>query len=228
MRARWRARYWSCAKLADWVRGIKKPMALTHQEWEEWRRSVKSKNPIRFFIAEKLLNRIQDFLSYPFDIWSSFRFFYKNKFITKTHFLKTGLKSGVYHELDDRILHGLFNELKEFVEIELANMQTLSKECKFKKGRCPDAGIDYLKWASKLKIEEPFVDKGDPDYGKLTPQAESSIKILELYGWWLEREKTDPNGLIELTDCYEKIEERYDKDTEMMIELIKIRNHLWT
>ena len=112
-----------------------------------------------------------------------------------------------------------------------------SKKYKFVHGRSQEAGLDYLKWAGSLTYGSDYGFKKDSkDYNKPTPQATSAQKILELYNWWKSRENR-PN----IYDLYnkekdgksyykkiDKLEKQYDKeDTKMLIELIKIRNHLW-
>ena len=224
-----RVRYWSCSKLANFIRGCEKPPYLSMDDWEKWRSEVKAKSPIRYFIAEKLLNKIQDFINLPKDIYNSIRYYIRNRFITKTHYLKTGLKPGVYHELDKRIMYGLFNELVDFVEIEQAYMNYIvnDKKYKFKNGRCIESGLDYLGWAVSLKYDEGWgLSKDDENYGKPASQAESAAKILELYTWWKDRryrpKPMEVSGWLDYEEKYEK------EDEDMLIELMKIRKHLWT
>ena len=64
---RFRAKYFSCSKFADWVRGVKKPKALSLEDWEDWRISCKNKSPVRYWIAEKGLSKIQNFINFPID-----------------------------------------------------------------------------------------------------------------------------------------------------------------
>jgi len=250
---RQRIHYWSCSKIANLIRGCEKPSYLTMEDWEKWRSEVKAKSPIRYFLAEDLLNKIQDFINFPKDIYNSIRFYIRNRFITKTHYLKTGLKPGIYHEIDERILHGLFNELVDFVEVEQAwiNSMHSDKKYHFKNGRCIESGLDHLKWAISLKKdEENGYPKDIEGYGEPTPQAESAAKILELYNWWKDRKyRPDPMEASGWSDYCEKnktegrddeksrialeklnnLEEKYDKeDEDMLVELIKIRKHLWT
>lgn len=239
-----RTNYWSCSRFADWLRGEKKPNVLALEEWEEWRKKTESSRPLRYFIAENVLNRLQDIVYFPRDILSSVRNYWHNRFVSKTHFMKTGLEPGAYHELDERILHGLFNELKDFVEVELAWMHGYGKkEYKFRKGRCREAGLAHLEWASGLKYDE-LVGKDDPNFGKPTPQAESAVTIRDLYAWWTETrparpEPTEASGWSEdyknksdrrkSFNKLRKIEGMYDKEDEkMLLTLIKIRKHLWT
>lgn len=248
---RFRAHYWSCSKFADWIRGEKKPLALTEEEWEEWGKKSKGKRPVRHFIAEELLDQVQNIVNFPRDIWRGVKNYWDNRFVTKTHCLKTGLKPGCFHELDERILHGLFNELVEFVEFDLAHANAWGENkgrFKFKGGRSPEAGIDHLEWASALKFgkEEGF-KKGDPEWGKPTPQAKAATVMLQLYRWWKEErpsrlEPMDASGWSSVCegDASEKakkvafkrlqeLEESYDREDEkMLVRLIKIRKSLWT
>lgn len=247
-----RIHHWSCSKFANWLRGEKKPAALTLEEWEEWRKNQKTSNFIRYWLAEKFLTKAQNFFYFPYDVYNEINHYIRNRFITKTHYLKTGLEPGQYHELDTRIIHGLFNELVDFVEIEQAWLNHIcgEKKFKFKKGRSPEAGVDYLHWASKLIHDENSgVDKSSEYYGKPTRQAQSAIKILEIYNWWknIRPNRSEPMDISGWSDyCKNKknytedqvslmldklneIEEQYDNEDEnMMIELIKIRKSLWT
>lgn len=109
---------------------------------------------------------------------------------------------------------------------------------KFIKGRCKQAGLDYLNWAGQLKLDEDCgFDPDHEDYGKPTAHAIDSQKILQLYNWWLDRDyRVDPHDLFNKEKdgqyYYRKIgemEDNYDKeDTEKLIELIQIRSSLWT
>ena len=113
---KFRYNYWSCSKFANFVRGTPKPWALEWDEWKEWRKTAKAKHPWRFWLAEEGLNKLQNFFFFPYDVWSSRTLYYKIRFRDKLHYLKTGFKPGEYYDLDERILHALFNELKIFVE----------------------------------------------------------------------------------------------------------------
>jgi len=243
-----RMNHWSCSVFADWVRGEKKPMALEFGEWEKWHEEASSRRPVRHFIAEEVLDRIQDFILLPWDMSDSFRSWWHNRFVSKSHFIKTGLQPGRFHELDERILHGLFNELVEFVEVDLAMQQAFGdKSYEFKRGRCREAGLDHLRWSSDLRFgPDEFVSEKDRMYGKPTPQAKSSMVIAELYNWWTETRPNRPDpseasgwsALFEAEDSKEKraalkklwkMEQDYDREDEkMLIRLVKIRKHLWT
>ena len=233
---RTRNKYWVCSKFADLIRGQKKPIALTLEDWDKWKTDQKKNNKIRYYISDILLGKIQNFLYTPIDIYSAIKRYIKNKYFIKTHYLKTGLEPGYFYEFDERILYGLFNELKDYVEIDLAKSYANGNKKKFKK-RSSEYGLQYLSWASKLKYK-----------GRPTKQARDAIKIEKLYNWWKERpNRKEPHELSDWMSvekdlseikikskkkaAFKKsqdIQESYDKeDQSMLIELIKIRSSLW-
>lgn len=197
---------WSCSKLADIIRGEKKPYALELEQWAKWSDEQNKKRPFRYWLSDTVLIKLQDIFYFPYDIYSTVRAYICNRFIDKLQYLETGLQPGQYYDLDTRIMHGLFNELTKFVEIELAHTSLWNKDkhYNFKNGRCIEAAYDYFNWASNLRGDD----------GELTEQAKSAIKIQILYEWWKNHRKQE---------LYQEKE-----DTEMLIELIKIRHHLWT
>lgn len=243
-----RVSYWSCSRFAEWIRGEKKPPSLPWGEWEEWRSDLSARKPLRFFLAERGLNALQNFLMFPLDLWRKVTWKLKIRFFKKPYCLDTGLSKWHWHEFDDRIIHGLFNELKNFVEVELASgfLSTDMGEFAMKNGRCPKAGVAHLNWQMNLKYgDNDFLDKNDPRYGMLTPQAVAARRTLKLYRWWLERpsrpdpmdasgwsevwESSDKNKLRVTSSRLHDIEEQYDREDEkMLIRLMKLRKSLWT
>lgn len=240
LKKRTRFNYWSCSKFAGFIRGSDKPLALPFDDWEKWREESAKKHPYRYWVAEKVLDFLQDIVSLPIDIYHTIEVYIRNRYIDKLHYLRTGLKPGEYYDPDYRILHGLFNELVIFVESELAHIMNAYPErnYKFVKGRCKQAGLDYLNWAGQLKLNEDYgFNPDDEDYNNPTAQAISSQKILELYNWWLDRDyRANPydqftkekDGKFYYRKI-DKIEHEYEEeDTEKLIELIQIRSSLWT
>lgn len=247
-----RLHYWSCSKFADWVRGDKKPLALTHEDWEVWRETQEKENSIRFYISDTLLDGVQNFLYFPSDLFWNIKCYIRNRYIDKIHYIKTGLKPGQYYDLDYRILHGLFNELVDFVETDLGlKNQYLSESSPRRvKSRSAEDGVEYLQWASALKFDEDYgVPKEDEYYGKPTPQALSAIETLELYNWWKNYpnrpdpmdtsgwskicdQNSDEVDKVEKQKAFDKLQEIEDQqeteETEMLIRLIKVRKSLWT
>jgi hypothetical protein len=235
-----RFNYWNNNKFADLLRGTPKPLALEWDAWEKWHDDAKQSHPCRYWLAENLLRNIQNIVSWPLDAIHTIRVYTRNRFIDKTHYLKTGLKAGTYYDLDERILYGLFNELVDLVEIEYAHLSKWNenKKYKFVRGRCIEAGIDYLNWASALRYSvKDGLLKEDKLIGEPTPQAKAATKVLELYNWWKNRpNRPDPHTVFTKEaygkKYYLKIhkmeKDLYQEDNKMLIELIKIRDHLWT
>jgi hypothetical protein len=234
--------HWSCSKLADKIRGTEKPFALEWSEWDVWHEKTKKKHPFRYWVADEFLDYMQDFVNLPMDIYHTIDIYIRNRFIHKVHYLRTDLTPGQYYDLDTRILHALFTELTDLVEVEYASIQRYSEKENnyvFTKGRCPLAGLDYLNWAGQLKYDENmgFNIEDEFIYNKPTPQAEAAQTTLELYNWWKNRdnrknpydlyteEKDGPQYYLKIDD----MEQEYDKeDTDMLIKLIQIRGSLWT
>lgn len=234
-----RAHHWTCSKFADWIRGEKKPFALTLEEWDEWKENQRSKRPIRFYVSDTLLGKIQNFFYFPWDVYSNIKHYISNRFIYKIHYLHTGLKAGDYYDLDHRILHGLFNELVNYVERDLAWMNQWSKKNKKLRERSAEDGLEYLDWSIALKDDE----------GVPTRQAESAKEILELYNWWKaypdrpdpmdvsgwsdlcekNTKDTDPKLKAQVLQDLQRLEEQQEQEeTDMLVRLIKIRKSLWT
>jgi hypothetical protein len=247
---RTRVHYWSSSKFADWIRGEKKPFALEWGEWDKYYNDLKKRKPFRYWFTEKFLRSLQNTINFPLDVYKEIRYYICNRYIDKTHYLKTGLNPGHYYEFDYRLIHGLFNELVDFVEIELAHSMTWQNKNKYKftNSRCVDAAYDYFKWANNLKV------KSETGKRVLSDQAKASRKIKKLYEWWKYQRPNrlspmEKSGWNKIYDTMElnnfkdkapknahrnymklvKIEEAYDQeDEDMMVELIKLRRHLWT
>ena len=196
-----RANYWSCSKFADWLRGTAKPMAATGKEWGQWRRASKEAHPIRYWIVEEGLDYAQNFVNWPGDKLNDIRYYINNRWVTRTHSLTAhprDIKPGQWQDVGNRFLPCLFNELVDFVEVEQAWHHVLWDEESRKKyrtpwwrsgwlrwrtWRCPEAGIDYLKWAMTLTNKD-FIEEGEQE--EPTYQAKAAKEILELYTWWKE------------------------------------------
>ena len=252
LRQRWH--YWTCGKFANWILGEEKPYALEWGAWDGYYTDLKKRKPVRYWVSQKLFKYLQDILYYPYDIYHTIDCYVRNRWIDKTHMINTGFKPGGYYEIDQKILHGLFTELVDFVEKDLAHMGDYSSKnkYKFKNGRCVEAAYNYFNWASRLKDTYPDGTK------RASEQAKTSRKIKKLYEWWknIRPNRVDPyndSGWNEIckSDEYKifkhketpqeikrikqalnkisKLEEKYEnEDTNMLIELIKIRRHLWS
>ena len=165
--------YWSCSKFADWLRGTSKPEVDTLEGWGEWEHEA-NKHRFRYWLAEEGLDYLQQIVYSPLTLINKIRSYFQNRFVTKTHTLTSNLKPGYWYDLDIRLIECIFDELVNFVEIDLAleSIWALAdgEYKKYKKPwhyrifrvgewRCPEAGIAYLNWACKLKHDEHRVQK---------------------------------------------------------------------
>jgi hypothetical protein len=194
--------YWSCSKFADWLRGTPKPNAETSKGWRVWNELAKKSHPVRYWIAEELLDGVQSFLRLPIDTLYGIKYYINNRWVTRTHCLTAhprDIKPGDWQDVGYRFLPCLFNELVDFVEIELAWWHIAWNDASKKKynapfwstgwfrwrtWRCRQAGLDNLEWQMSLKHDEEWIGADDPNYNQPTPQAKNAKEIFELYNWW--------------------------------------------
>ena len=198
-----RANYWSCSRFADWLRGTPKLKAGTGKEWRLWREAAKGTHPIRYWIVEEGLDYLQNFVNWPTDRFHDIRYYINNRWVSHSHRLTAhprDIKPGSWSDVGNRFLPCLFNELVDFVEIEQAWHHVLWSDEERKKyevpwwrksflrwrtWRCPEAGLEYLRWAANLKMDDSMgLAPGDEGWGEPTQQAKAAREIIELYTWW--------------------------------------------
>ena len=219
-----RSNYWSCSKFADWLRGTPKGGAKTGEAWDDWHEYASKKYPIRYWIAEEGLDAVQNFIWWPVDRIYDVKYYINNRWITRSHALTANardIRPGTWCDVGYRFLPCLFNELQNFVEVELAWWHIAwddEARAKYKapfwaRGwfrwrtwRCPEAGLANLKWQSELVWKESECRPGSKNIGKPTPQAEKALEILALYKWWTEtyRNRPDPHDASGWTAYCEK------------------------
>lgn len=253
-----RKQYWSCTKFADWVRGTSKPSAETGSGWRKWNNQAKQQHPVRYWIAEEGLDKIQSFLWWPVDKLYDIKYYVNNRFVTRTHCLSShpnDCKRGNWIDLSNRILPCLFNELRDFVEVELAwwhiawsNKDERKKYnapfwatgwFRWRTWRCPQAGLDNLEWQINLKKDDSWgLQPDDEGYGEPTGQAKNAEEILALYKWWTEvyPVRPDPHVISGWTEfCTRRrendedlwdFENRTDEDRETSSKLLAVMSDI--
>jgi hypothetical protein len=194
-----------------------RPEMGTESEWNKWKKEAK-KNKIRWFLFETFplwfkatfiwsVERVKD--------WFSYRYI-KDYRIIKAHSLKPG-----YYDKDTLIVHGMFDLLVDFVEIEKAWMEWCFVELdkmswwkrkitRFKKSR--ELGFKHLDWEislinpnsehfDKQSYTENFLKqygsleefKKHEDYKKT--QSAIAQEIKDLYIWWKDIYQTRPDSI---------------------------------
>jgi len=198
------SRYWSCSPFADWLRGTAKLSAGTAEEWDDWTTRAQMKHNFRYWLAEEGLSHLQDFVTWPIRKIYDVKYYINNRWVTRTHSLTAhpkDIRPGQWCDVGNRFLPCLFNELVDFVEVELAWWQIAwadpAEKAKYKAPfwatgwfrwrtwRCAQAGLDNLDWQRSLKhdVDSGWAE-GDPNIGKPTPQAVKAQEVLDLYRWW--------------------------------------------
>jgi hypothetical protein len=184
---------------------VEKPKAMSSEGWSDWEARAMTGNRFAYWIADTFLDKVQNFVNYPSDEVRAVRVYLHNRFVTKTHYLKTKLKPGQWYEFEDRLMHAMFEELVDFVEVEQAwhqcvwNKQAWAKYMptywkRIRGWRSPEAGLAHLQWESKL------VYNGDSgwhpqheSYGQPTDQAIRAIEQIKIYDWWKNIRPNRPN-----------------------------------
>ena len=206
-----RSHYWTIGKFADWLRGTPKLKCGTSEEWDAWYAEAAKAHPIRYWIAEEGLDYLQKIVYYIPDKLNDVRYYINNRWVSHSHALTAhprDIQPGSWSDVGNRFLPCLFNELVDFVEIEQAWHYCLwnSEEEKkynvpwwrsgwlrWRTWRCPEAGLEYLRWAETLTNAE-FLDEDKKHEAVPTYQATSAKEIIELYTWWTVtyRNRPDP------------------------------------
>lgn len=216
-----RSGYWSCSEFANKIRGTIKPLSLTIDEWKDWKTKAKLAHPYRFYLAENGLTMLQNIVEFPRDLVINILSYISNRYVTQSHCLVSDLPKGVWYDFDTRLLHAAFNELVNYVQVECAtiyahtntNYKVPNRFWRyFRPWRGEGAGLNYLDWEATLCYDN-----------KATPQATAAKEIKELYMWWVYVRPTRKAG-----ENYSEITEYEKEDTEKLIELIKLRSHMWT
>ena len=204
-------RYWSCSPFADWVRGTKKLSAGTSEEWDNWTTAAQMKHNFRYWLAEEGLSHLQDFVTWPVRKLYDIKYYINNRWVTRTHAPTAhvrDIRPGDWCDVGNRFLPCLFNELVDFVEVELAWWHIAWDDEARKKFQAPwyargwfrwrtwrnaECGLANLEWQRKLIHDEEYC-KDQPYYMKPTPQAVKAQEILDLYTWWTTTYRNRPDA----------------------------------
>jgi hypothetical protein len=207
-----RSHYWTCSKFADWLRGTKKLGAGTAEQWDDWTTTAQMKHSFRYWLAEEGLDYLQKVVYYVPDTLHSIKYYINNRWVTRTHSLTAhprDIKPGHWCDVGNRFLPCLFNELQDFVEVELAWWQIAWNDEARKQFEAPwyargwfrwrtwrnaECGLANLEWQRNLRWTEDEVGPDSKNLGQLTPQAVKAQEILDLYTWWTKtyRNRPDP------------------------------------
>lgn len=169
------------------------------------------------------------------------------RYVKQTHLVPTYLPKGYWYDSCDKLIYSMFGLLVDYVEVECTYLQLLSESNSYKitnpcykVKRSKKLGLKYIEWETSLP-------------GEFGRQAYAAKEQLILYTWWTKVRPNRKNPYestgyskycekidfsisnyedSELQNLLRKVREiraDYDaEDTEMMIRLVRIREHLWT
>lgn len=228
------------------------PRALPLGSWGKREDKLKRHFPIRYFVWDTL----PDFWRYR--ILRKFRdarHWIRYRTTDKYHIVQTGLKPN-YYDPDHRMLHVNFQILKDFVEIELASMNSamnghddddvgtglrrfgkMLRRRRRKDFRDPKSGLDHLDWeiSDTSGHQQASAIEKKALYLWWTEYRENRIDTLDHPLIWANKERE--SGLASVMkgsnrDLYKlshKLDEFYSReDDEMLERLIRVRKSLWT
>lgn len=224
------SRNYADSSLIEWLRKklkVAKPAALGWGKWDEWNEELKKTHPVAYFLTETLPDWAEKPAQWIVDPFSNFQYYVRLRWGYRTHLVNTGLAPGKYYELETRMLHGMFNSLVDFVEVEKANHMVMwSDKDKIEKYNVPwwrhnrlffwttwrsaEAGKDHLKWEANL--DDPALDINDRCPGQAIHARETII----LYTWWtqirLPREDDSAYEVCKFNEFSKRMEALYGED----------------
>jgi len=180
-----------------------KPFALPWHEWDEWEAKMRTERPVAYWLNETVPRFFADMYNFITKPFNDLRYWIRCRVFDRYHVINTGLEPG-YADCDTRLLHGMFNLLVDFVEVEKAWMHVVFdkdarkkyKYPRFSLGwlrirsfRCPEAGLAHLDW--ECSLGSPTLDENE----RCESQAQVAYEILELYKWWTEVRPNRPDHI---------------------------------
>ena len=191
-----------------------KPAAATMKEWREWETRTQAEEPFRYWLNETVPDFLRDLGKTIMSPYHNTRQWIRHHFFDKYHIINTGLKPD-YYDSDTRMLHGMFNLLVDFIEVEKAWMHVVFDKdargkfkypfcsigwSRFRSFRNPEAGLAHLTW--EMSLDDPSLD----EYSRSDLQAASAREQFALYDWWknIRPLRPDPYDASGWTDYCER------------------------
>lgn len=213
-----RVNYWSNSRLAKWVRlkfGHRvKPDALEWGAWADWDDDFHKAHPFVFWFTEDFMDYLQDVVMSPIDLYNKIRYKFLIRFIDRKYMMDTRLDRWGWHDCDTRILHGLFETLVDFIEVEKSHMMLICDDnipkhrwyqltfLRWNRVRSRELGVQHLEW--EMSLDSP--DLGE--YEANPTQAAAAREQHALYTWWkdVRPNRPDPYDLSGINEIHAKRE----------------------
>ena len=178
-------------KFGSWL-DYNPPGSLSSKGWRLFNLEFKTNAPVRNWLTHDLRRKFYLPVKWKYERASRW---VRYRTVNKYHIIDTGLPPD-YYDTDTLMLHGNFNLLKNFVEVEQAwQKYCWSQDHKNSKNwvekhlpklyrlfspfRRPDLGVQHFEWAATLD------DPNLPPFERSDQQAQDAREILSLYNWWV-------------------------------------------
>jgi hypothetical protein len=152
------------------------PDVASMEEWDEWN-STAEQSKFKWFIADTVPTWFAVTFQYRYENAISKL---KSKYIRKHNLIKVNtLKDDEWYDTDTRMMHGMFQLLIDFVELEKAHMEiafNITDAPRYMRKvnyRSAEMGLKYLDWEISLSKEEGGLN-----------QSKNAKIIKELFVWW--------------------------------------------
>lgn len=198
--------------------------------WQDWRRTVKSMHPIKYWIAET----VGDFLRYK--IWlpmtrpfETARYWLVSHLVPKRryHMLDLrqpgpeGYKYG-WCDVPEKMLYAMFNMLNQFVEGELINYYCPSEK------EIAEASSEDEAFILQRQRDYVFEVKSIHRWWNIERPQMLSLHQKTLNEWYSSR-KTDTNKAEKRWELMKRQDLEFENKTdEMIARLMKVRRSMWT
>ncbi|MCP5016333.1 MAG: hypothetical protein GY938_13835 [Ketobacter sp.] len=246
-----RPSYWSHSRIAVYLRRksglIAKPDAAEMDEWTRIEEADRKSNPIMHWVIEEGFDYAQDFIYFVPDIYQNVKHKCRYYFVDQSHVLQTKLKRFEWHSVDEKIFHGVMEELVRFVEEDKSHMQTMDRETIATNKR--EDGLAYLDWEISLGEESPsqsvtakevkeiylwykdvYPNRVDPmvasGWSDYCDRRESEGAMILSHDGETEEERNNTRELLKRSNEIEQ--GQYDEENDMLIRVVRMRQDLWT
>ena len=197
--------------LQEKVFKVEKPKFFSLQQRFIWEKEFHKQHPIVYFFTETLPFALRIPSLTVSNCFHKICGYVRLRFISKSHIIRTNLTPGKYHTLDEKILHGMFTALVDYVEL-VEKSDRWTDDDKMQKFRIPryrtyfpfnlfdwrsaEAGVEHLKWEMSL------LDTETENYAQ---------EIMLLYVWWKEiyPNRQEPNVASGFSDFLIRMEDKY-------------------
>lgn len=194
--------------------------------WQDWREEVKTKYPIKYFLAETVPLWFTVHISKPID---EFIYKYKSLLYKKEYLLDLRQP---HTDTEDDYKYGWADECNQLVFACFNILTKFAEEYELGRDKELQESIDKSDNEDEKTMLQDCLDRNKiivelHQYWTIDRKVEFKKRDRALTDWHDNKEEDEANGRPRW-DLLKKLEDEFDqKEEEMLIKLIKIRKSLW-